>query len=494
MKRIEDIGNLTYYRRQGGQFRWITVSTLLLAIGCILHLVSPSVAGFTPNWTIATYCVAVSLTRPTYKQALGIGLVAALINVLTSKSGFPYGNLLSEPAGALLSAVIVRTLPRLHIGRYELNPSINGMAATCLSGGIFVTVLKIVMELPDPVYFGVMLPAVAIIGAINAVITPLLYFPAYHLFLRRGLIEEMRRGEEESDHSQYILEQKQEGVVSLESFSYWYPKQTKPALEQINLAIKKGDFTVITGSSGSGKSTLCLAVTGAIPHYYGGTMHGMAFVGGKAVTQHSIADLACSVGAMLADYDSQIVTMTVEEEIAFSLENRGFAKDEIVRRTKEALHKVGLDGLEDRPVRKMSGGQRQRLVIASVLATEPEILVFDEPTSSLDPEGCADFYKLISHLNKEYGHTILVVEHILSAALPYANRLILMENGKIACDSTPAGTLRYMYSHGIYLSAIPELFRCQLDLEAAGYTPAEPWISAEQAAKEFAGQLTKGGC
>ena len=101
MKTIENIGELEFHHRQGGQFRWITVSTLLLAIGTILHLVSPSVAGVTPNWTIATYCVAICLTKPSYRQALGIGLVAALINVLTSKSGFPSGNLVSEPLGSL---------------------------------------------------------------------------------------------------------------------------------------------------------------------------------------------------------------------------------------------------------------------------------------------------------------------------------------------------------------------------------------------------------
>lgn len=492
MKRKPTIATLTYYHRQGGQFRWITVSTLLLAIGCILHLVSPSVAGVTPNWTIATYCVAISLTRPTYRQALGIGLVAALINVLTSKSGFPYGNLLSEPVGALSSAFLVKLLPSLRFGKYDISPSINGFVATCMSGGVFVTVLKLVMNLPDVVYWNVMIPAVLLVGALNAVITPLLYFPAYHLFLRRGLMEEEDRTKVESDHSQYLLEPEQDGIVSIETVSYTYPKKTNPALSNITLNIKKGDFAVITGPSGSGKSTLCLAVAGAVPHYYGGTMTGMVYVDGLASTQQRIADIACCAGTMLADYDSQIVTMTVEEEIAFSLENRGFEKEEIQRRTKEALHKVGLDGLEERPVRNMSGGQRQRLVIASVLATEPDILVFDEPTSSLDPEGCADFYRLISELNRQYGHTILVVEHILSAVLPYANRLILMNEGQIISDDTPSATLRYMYDHHIYVSAIPELFRCQLDLETIGYESQSPWISAEEAAKDFMTYMEKG--
>lgn len=104
MERVQDVSKLVYTHVQGGQFRWVTVSTLMLALGTILHLVSPSVAGITPNWMIATYCVAIHLTRPNYRQSLGIGLVAALINLMTSKSAFPYANLLSEPAGALTAA------------------------------------------------------------------------------------------------------------------------------------------------------------------------------------------------------------------------------------------------------------------------------------------------------------------------------------------------------------------------------------------------------
>ena len=95
---------LVFQKTRGGQFRWLTVSTLLLSIGTILHIASPSIAGFTPNWMIATYCVAILLTKPTYRQCFGIGMVAACIEILTSKSGFPYGNLISEPLGAMTAA------------------------------------------------------------------------------------------------------------------------------------------------------------------------------------------------------------------------------------------------------------------------------------------------------------------------------------------------------------------------------------------------------
>ncbi len=185
MEKITDVSKLVYTHVQGGQFRWVTVSTLLLALGTILHLVSPSVAGVTPNWTIATYCVAILLTRPSYKQTLGIGLVAALINVMTSKSGLPYANLLSEPVGALSCAFVMNLLYRMKavtIGRFDIAPLLTGFIATVMSGGIFVTCLFLVLGMPVNVYLKGMLPLVVVVAALNAIVTPVLYLPAKKLF------------------------------------------------------------------------------------------------------------------------------------------------------------------------------------------------------------------------------------------------------------------------------------------------------------------------
>lgn len=339
MKTVADISKLEFHHRQGGQFRWITITTLMLAIGTILHLVSPSVAGITPNWTIATYCVAICLTKPTYRQALGIGLVAALVNVLTSKSGFPYGNLISEPIGALTCCLIVKHLAFIRIKGHSCLPVLTGFSATCMSGGAFVTILKFVMDLPNVVYFTGMLPLVVVIGLLNAVVTPLMYFPALRLFVSRGILDSLEEREVASDHSMYDLKPTQEGLISMEHVSYIYNKQKTPVLDDVTLAIHKGDFLVIAGESGSGKSSLCMAMTGAIPHYFGGVMKGMVYVDGKATTQTTISDLASKVGAMLDDYDSQIVTMTVEEEIAFSLENQGMSASEIKEAIVESLEK-----------------------------------------------------------------------------------------------------------------------------------------------------------
>lgn len=481
MKKVADIAKLEFHHRQGGQFRWITITTLMLAIGTILHLVSPSVGGVTPNWTIATYCVAICLTKPTYKQALGIGLVAALVNVLTSKSGFPYGNLISEPLGALTCTCIVKNLAGIRIKGHSCLPILTGFAATCMSGGAFVTILKFVMNLPTVVYITAMLPLVVVIGLLNAVVTPIMYFPALRLFVSRGILDSLEEQEVTSDHSMYELKPTQDGLISIEHLTYIYNKQKKPVLEDVSLALHAGDFLVVTGESGSGKSSLCMAMTGAIPHYFGGVMKGMVYVDGKATTQTTISDLASRVGAMLDDYDSQLVAMTVEEEIAFSLENQGVAPEKIEAAITEALEKVAMTPYRKRALSNLSGGQRQRLVIAGVLATNPDILVFDEPTSALDPEGTHDFYELIHELNAKYGHTIVVIEHSLEAALPYANRLVLLDQGRILCDSDVETTLRYMYEHNVYKTAIPAVFTCQMDLEKAGYQFKTPWLTTEAA-------------
>lgn len=481
MKTIENIGELEFHHRQGGQFRWITVSTLLLAIGTILHLVSPSVAGVTPNWTIATYCVAICLTKPSYRQALGIGLVAALINVLTSKSGFPYGNLVSEPLGALTCAFMVKNFASLRFGRYSLLPLLSGFLATCMSGGAFVTILKFVMNLPLEVYLKGMLPLVAIIGLLNGVITPLMYFPAHRLLSSRGFIDSQDEEEHISDHSDYELIPSSDALISMEHLSYTYNGKKNPVLDDVNLQVHKGDFLVVTGESGSGKSSLCMAMSGAIPHYFGGVMKGMAYVKGKAVTQSTIADLSKHVGTMLDDYDSQLVAMTVEEEIAFSLENMGMGAEEIAVAVDEALEKVGLAEFRERRLSDLSGGQRQRLVIAGVLATNPEILVFDEPTSALDPEGTHEFYELVHELNRAHGHTIIVIEHSLEAVVPYATRLVLMEKGKVLCDGELKTGLKYMYEQDVCKSAVPAVFACQLELEKAGFNPPHTWLSAKSA-------------
>ena len=487
---MKDVSKLVFTKARGGRFRWLTISTLMLAIGMLLHLVSPSVAGFTPNWMIATYVVAILLTKPDYKKCLGICMVAALMEVFTSKSAFPYGDFASEFFGAYVAGFFAHSVPPIRIGKFSLRPALAGFVTTLVSGFVFVSILTLVMGLPMSVYVYGMLPMVLLVGVGNGIITPFLYFPALRLFKTMHYMAES--DVEDSDHSKIILKQENEGVISVEHLTYTYPFSKEPALKDVSMTVQKGDFIVVTGPNGAGKTTLLMSMAGAIPHYYGGTMQGMVYTDGKAVTQHTIADLASSIGVILADYKAQIVTLTVGEEMAFTLENHGFPPEEIRRRSEEALAKVHLTGLEDRKVATLSGGQCQRLVAAAVLAEEPQVLVFDEPTSALDPEGIREFYEMVGEQNQNEGLTVIVAEHHLEAALPYATEFVLMDQGEIISSGDPEKVMRFMRKSHVYEEAIPDMYRAQLELEEHGFTFKNPFLNVE-AAKESIIHSFEGG-
>ena len=220
-------------------------------------------------------------------------------------------------------------------------------------------------------------------------------------------------------------------AVRFEDFSYQYPK-TGQGLDRVTLSVPKGSFTVVTGTNGSGKTTLCLAMTGLVPHFFGGAMSGRVMVEGHNTADRAVADTAANVGLVMEDYESQLVALTVFDEVAFALENAAVPAHLIRDRVLAALESVGLAGLEERELSALSGGQKQRLAVASVLVSRPAILVLDEPTSALDPEGAADLYELIARLNREQGITVVVSEHDLARALPHADSVVVMAAGRVA--------------------------------------------------------------
>lgn len=280
-------------------------------------------------------------------------------------------------------------------------------------------------------------------------------------------------------------------AIKLENFNYAYTHPHK-VLDNINLTIEKGSFTVLLGPSGAGKTTLCLTMAGAVPHYFGGSLSGTAYVNGIATKDCAMQDLSKIVGTVLQDYETQLVTMTVEEEVAFNLENMGMTDAEIAPCLKEALDIVGLTGREKAEVASLSGGQKQRLVLASVLAARPDILVLDEPSSALDPEGTESLYALLGELNKQRGLTILVVEHDIAQVLPYADQFILMEGGTVLQAGTCAEVFSFMWNHNVSVEAIPPLWQIKLALEADTGCRFANWRSDDDAVAELRALLQKG--
>ena len=226
-------------------------------------------------------------------------------------------------------------------------------------------------------------------------------------------------------------------MIRVEELSFKYTGAKEYSLKNINLKVKKGEFLGILGASGSGKSTLCLTFNGIIPHSIKGEFNGNVFVQGYNTKEASVAELSKLVGLVLQNPDSQLFNMTVEEEVAFSLENLGLDVEEIRRRVYWSLKITGLEGLENEFPPNLSGGQKQRLVIASVLAMRPQILVLDEPTSQLDPLGREQVLSLVTLLNKEQGITIILVEHNTEYLFDFADRLIVLDKGELVMEGKP---------------------------------------------------------
>ena len=162
--------------------RWVAVTALLLAIGVILHTISPNVGGVTPNWTIAMYSITICLTRPSLSRALGIGFVAGLTLIPSSKSAFPLGNLASELCGAATACILVKAFALTHLENLRVKPFIVGFLATFVSGSVFTHILKLVLGLPLVVWIRAMLPLVAVIALVNALVTQALYGPVRKIF------------------------------------------------------------------------------------------------------------------------------------------------------------------------------------------------------------------------------------------------------------------------------------------------------------------------
>lgn len=230
-------------------------------------------------------------------------------------------------------------------------------------------------------------------------------------------------------------------IIRVESLSYNYPGSTTPALSGLDFDIYPGEFVGITGSAGAGKSTLLLCLNGIIPHFQGGTVEGAVFINGTDTFHTNCRDLAHWIGSVFEDPEAQIVAMTVEDELAFGLENLNIPRQEMEERINWALSMVGIVELRHRSTTQLSGGQKQRVAIAAAIALRPRVLVLDEPTSELDPMGTVDVFKVLRHLNRDLGITVIIVEQKMNLLMEYVGRLIVMDGGRILLDQPPRQVL-----------------------------------------------------
>jgi len=218
-------------------------------------------------------------------------------------------------------------------------------------------------------------------------------------------------------------------IATLTHLTYWYPGRVQPALKDVGLAIGDG-LTMVAGPSGGGKSTLLRIFNGLVPHFHGGRIAGSAEVVGRDVIATPTRDMARHVGFVFQDPELQTVYNVVDREVAFGLENTAVPRREIAGRVEEALHAAGVADLAGRAVRTLSGGERQRVALASALAMRPDLVVLDEPTSQLDPDGAEMVLAAVTRLVLE-GRSVIISEHRLERLLRQAAGLVLVDRGNV---------------------------------------------------------------
>jgi energy-coupling factor transporter ATP-binding protein EcfA2 len=220
-------------------------------------------------------------------------------------------------------------------------------------------------------------------------------------------------------------------MIRWEQLTFRYAGAGRPTLEEVDLVLPESELVLVAGRTGSGKSTLLRTVNGLVPHFTGGHVSGRVVVDGRDLRSESPRELADLVGYVGQDPLTSFVTDVVEEELAYGMEQLGLTARTMRRRVEETLDLLGIADLRSRPLRSLSGGQQQRVAIGAVLTMHPKILVLDEPTSALDPTAAEDVLGTLARLVEDLGLTVLLAEHRMERVVPFADRLLVVEHGRV---------------------------------------------------------------
>ena len=271
-------------------------------------------------------------------------------------------------------------------------------------------------------------------------------------------------------------------IIRIDHVSFSYGEASARALDDVTLSVSPGDFLGIIGPSGAGKTTLASAMSGAVPHHYTGLLFGSVLVDGKDTCAVTLTDISQVVGSVLQDIDTQMVASVVEDEMLFGLENFGVPHSQIEERVIDALETVGIADLRERDIATLSGGQKQKVAIAAILALRPRVLVLDEPTAALDPASSRMVFETLRSINRELGVTVVIIEQKVALLSEYASRIAVMQGGRIALEGTPSE----VFSHSAELRSIgvdsPRVTRISNSLAARGLIEAgEPCLNVREA-------------
>ncbi|HEX2902027.1 MAG TPA: ATP-binding cassette domain-containing protein [Jatrophihabitans sp.] len=227
-------------------------------------------------------------------------------------------------------------------------------------------------------------------------------------------------------------------MIVFDQVSISYPGAERPVLRDVSFEVPEGELCLVVGPTGAGKSTLLGAINGLVPHFTGGTLAGQVLVDGRSTASHPPRELADVVGVVSQDPLAGFATDTVEEELAYGMEQLALPPDVMRKRVEETLDLLGLAQLRHRALRELSGGQQQRVAIGAVLTTHPRVLVLDEPTSALDPTAAEEVLAAITRLVHDLGVTVVLAEHRLERVVQYADRVLYLAGDGRLVDGTPA--------------------------------------------------------
>jgi energy-coupling factor transport system ATP-binding protein len=281
------------------------------------------------------------------------------------------------------------------------------------------------------------------------------------------------------------MDQQNDIVIKLENVSFTYKSDTEPTIKNINLEVKKGEFIGLIGPTGSGKTTLLNLIAGVLPHYTPGILSGAIYILGKSTLEMSMAELSKLVGLVMQDPESQLFNLYVKDEIIWGLENLGVPREEIAKERVRVANFFGIQHLLDRITYDLSGGEKQKVALSSTYIMKPEIFVFDNPTSQLDPLGSSMVFEAINALAKEDGITVIVFEDKIEELATFADRLWLINNGEIMLDEEP----REFFTHTQLLSEalirVPSVSAIGYALRARGLDIESLPLSVEEAVETY---------
>jgi energy-coupling factor transporter ATP-binding protein EcfA2 len=226
-------------------------------------------------------------------------------------------------------------------------------------------------------------------------------------------------------------------VIEMERVTFRYPQTETPTLTEVSLRVEPGEFLGIVGPTGSGKTTLLYLMAGIIPHYFHGQIEGRITIDGLPTTGLSLARLTERVGVVLQDPEAQLFNLLVRDELAWGLENRGRSRESIAQDVADTVSFFHLEHLQDRITYDLSGGEKQRVALAAVHALAPQVFLFDNPTSQLDPLGAADVLESIRQVANTHGFSIVLVEDKVDELVRVADRMVLLDRGRITLDAAP---------------------------------------------------------